>query len=166
MDVTVQRSRIETLWHRARTKLVLVQKQRRQGLIDGAVVLPKDCYMETDGRVYGPVAQQVIVPIPEPEIEEEISADRDPPADGMDIHPSTDGENGKYREQKETGRAVPPLVWQEALLGNCSSNAEAVLGICSSKSEAVLGICSSKSEAQLGNCASDTADFLPQGRGL
>jgi hypothetical protein len=103
MDVTVQRQRVENLWHRARARLVLMQKLRWQGLIEGAVALPKDCYMETDGRVFGPVAQQIIVPIPEPDIEA-MEVDR------MEVGPSADGENGEYREQKETGReAVPPL---------------------------------------------------------
>ena len=102
MDVTVQRQRIENLWHRARAKLVLMQKLRRQGLVAGAVALPKDCYMETDGRVFGPVAPQIIVPIPEPDIEA-VGVDRDPPFDGMEVHPSADRENGKFQEQKETG---------------------------------------------------------------
>jgi hypothetical protein len=108
MDVTVHRQRIEKLWHRARAQLMLMQKQRRQGLVAGAVALPQDCYMETDGRVFGPVAQKVIVPIPEPDIEA-VGVDRDPPADRMEVHPSADREIGKYQEQKETGpEAVSP----------------------------------------------------------
>jgi hypothetical protein len=58
--------------------------------------------METDGRVYGPVVPQVIVPIPEPDIED-IGADRDPPSDGSGLSASADWGNGKYSEQKESG---------------------------------------------------------------
>jgi hypothetical protein len=97
---------------------MLMQKLRRQGLIEGAVALPKDCYMETDGRVFGPVALQVIVPIPEPDLEDD-GADRDPPPGGSELPASADGENGEYREQKETGReaASPPVHTDAAAAG-------------------------------------------------
>jgi hypothetical protein len=108
MDVTVQRQRVENLWHRARARLVLLQKLRHQGLVAGAVALPHDCHMETDGRVFGPIAPKMVVPIPEPEIEE-MEADR------MAVPPSADGENWKYPEQKETGStAVPSLGYADA----------------------------------------------------
>jgi hypothetical protein len=94
MDATLHRGRMERLWHRALSRLLALQDQRCKGLIAGAERLPEGCYMETDGQVHGPVAPRVMVPIPEPDIE----------ADRMEVSPSVDGENGKYREQKETGR--------------------------------------------------------------
>jgi hypothetical protein len=71
IDVSIQLKRIETLWHTARSKLLLIQKHRHQGLVAGAVKLQKDCYMDTDETVYGPVVQPQIVPQPEPDIEEQ-----------------------------------------------------------------------------------------------
>ncbi|HEX7925950.1 MAG TPA: hypothetical protein VF678_00065 [bacterium] len=47
MDVTVHQQRLSRMWHRARTELMLIQKMRRQGLVDGALKLPADCYMDT-----------------------------------------------------------------------------------------------------------------------
>jgi hypothetical protein len=51
MDVTVHQQRIDRLLCRARSKLVELQKLRRQGLVDGALPLPSGCYMETSGDV-------------------------------------------------------------------------------------------------------------------
>jgi hypothetical protein len=116
MDVTVQRKRIENMWHRARAQLVLMQKLRRQGLVEGAVTLPQDCYMETDGRVFGPVMRPVIVPIPEPDIETDKLV-----ASGLG-----DGGIGKNLEQKEMGGEVgqpatsPALPAGAVLLGASS----------------------------------------------
>jgi hypothetical protein len=83
---------MERYWHRALARLILLQDQRRKGLIAGAVPLPAGCYMDTDGRVYA-VVPRVIVAIPEPDLD----------VDGMEVSPSADRENGEYREQKERG---------------------------------------------------------------
>src|SRR5262245_15234838 len=89
MDVFVHRQRVARLWDRARTKLLEVQKLRRQGLIAGARQFPADCYLDSDGQVYGPIARPAIVPIPEPEIE----------ADSGGATDSADGTIGKSPEQ-------------------------------------------------------------------
>jgi hypothetical protein len=59
MDATVHRQRIERLWHRARAKLLELQKLRRLGLIEGAVKLPPGCYLDSSGEVAGPVPARV-----------------------------------------------------------------------------------------------------------
>ncbi|HEX7927126.1 MAG TPA: hypothetical protein VF678_06005 [bacterium] len=97
LDVSARWRRVEALWHRARAQLLEVQKLRRQGLIEGAIRLPEDCYMETDGAVYGPVTVQAIVPLPEPQIGQR--------SDGLSA--SADTAPGFSEEQKETGNSNP-----------------------------------------------------------
>ncbi|HEX7927458.1 MAG TPA: hypothetical protein VF678_07695 [bacterium] len=91
LDVSVRWKRVENMWHRSRAKLMELQKLRSQGLIPGAVKLPEDCYMETDGTVYGPVTQHTIMPVVEPELVEAADS-----ASG-----SADTADGKMAEQKE-----------------------------------------------------------------
>lgn len=97
LDVSARWRRVEALWHRARAQLHAVQKLRRQGLIEGAVRLPQDCYMDADGAVYGPVAVREVVPLPEPQIAPEAGA----------LSASADTALGFFREQKETGNSNP-----------------------------------------------------------
>lgn len=66
LDVSVLRQRIDRAWHKARAQLIELQRLRRLGLVEGAVKLPADCYMEIDGTVYGPVPAKEFQPVPEP----------------------------------------------------------------------------------------------------
>ncbi len=119
MDVTVHRQRIERMGHRARAKLVELQKLRRLGLIEGAVRLPAHCYMDSSGAVMGPVVNPFLEPIPAPAVavqQAEVPLSHRQPGVAvgagtlaLGTNGSGDGEIGKNQERKENlGQLVLP----------------------------------------------------------
>lgn len=107
IDVTIHRLRVDRAWHKARAALFLLQKQRNQGLVEGAVKLPAHCYMDMRGTVFGPVLAPVIQCTPEPTLEPVAQP-------GVDREPSRLNETGirKYEERKEMPELPnPPTVW-------------------------------------------------------
>ena len=108
MDVVKHRQRLDRGWHKARAQLFLLQKQRRLGLVEGAVRLPPHCYMDAAGLVFGPVPPRVAAPLPVPFAGEAVSAHETPPeAVPVPARGSEDGGIGNREEQKESGGGNP-----------------------------------------------------------
>jgi hypothetical protein len=49
---------------KAREQLLLLQKQRRLGLVEGALMLPAGCYVDRSGTVLGPISASAQQPVP------------------------------------------------------------------------------------------------------
>jgi hypothetical protein len=103
-DVMLHRQRNQRAWDRARAQLLLLQRQRRLGLVAGAMKLPEHCYLDTSGTVHGPVLPRLMAPVPERELEEECQGAGSPVGPAASDLP--DGGIGKFQEQQKSGGAA------------------------------------------------------------